>query len=102
MSHKGYIDRRLLQLMGLTGMTAMASTLPANIARALEIPANNQTGTIQNVDHIDAPSVHVPPGFDFTTAITEELQTIPQFLDDTQRDVAGPGLPVATAWRWPT
>lgn len=92
MSHKGYIDRRrLLQLMGLTGMTAMASTLPANIARALEIPANNQTGTIQNVEHIDAPSVHVPPGFDFTTPITEELQTIPQFLDDTQRDVAGPG-----------
>ena len=53
MSHNRYIDRRqFLQLMGLTGMTAMASTLPANIARALEIPANNQTGTIQDVEHI--------------------------------------------------
>jgi Ni,Fe-hydrogenase I small subunit len=39
MSHNRYIDRRqFLQLLGLTGMTAMASTLPANIARALEIP----------------------------------------------------------------
>lgn len=92
MSHNCYIDRRqLLQVMGLTGMTAIASTLPTNIARALEIPANNQTGTIQDVEHINAPSVHVPPGFDFTTPITEELQPIPQFLDDTQRDVAGPG-----------
>jgi len=53
MSHNRYIDRRqFLQLLGLTGMTAMASTLPANIARALEIPANNQTGTIQDVEHI--------------------------------------------------
>jgi phospholipase C len=53
MSHNRYIDRRqFLQLMGLTGMTAMASTLPANIARALEIPANNQTGTINDVEHI--------------------------------------------------
>jgi phospholipase C len=53
MSHNRYIDRRqFLQLMGLTGMTAMASTLPANIARALEIPANNQIGTIQDVEHI--------------------------------------------------
>src|SRR6202035_2411978 len=43
-------DRRtFLQLMG---MTAMASTLKANIARALEIPANNRTGTIEDVEHI--------------------------------------------------
>src|SRR5580704_894280 len=43
-------DRRtFLQLMG---MTAAASSLKANIARALEIPANNRTGTIRDVEHI--------------------------------------------------
>jgi phospholipase C len=41
--------RKFLQLMG---MTAMAGTLKANIARALEIPANNRTGTINDVEHI--------------------------------------------------
>src|ERR1700681_3927830 len=41
--------RKFLQLMG---MTAMASTLKTNIARALEIPANNRTGTIRDVEHI--------------------------------------------------
>jgi phospholipase C len=47
MSHT---DRRtFLQLMG---MTAMASTLRTNIARALEIPANTRTGTIRDVEHI--------------------------------------------------
>src|SRR5208282_5872220 len=47
MSHT---DRRtFLQLMG---MTAMASTLKANIARALDIPANHRTGTIRDVEHI--------------------------------------------------
>jgi hypothetical protein len=37
------------------------------------------------------PSVHVPPGFDFTTPVKEELQPIPQFLDNTRSDVSGPG-----------
>src|ERR1700729_2688051 len=43
-------DRReFLQLMG---MTALASTLNANIAKAIGIPANNRTGTIRDVEHI--------------------------------------------------
>lgn len=43
-------DRRnFLQLMG---MSAVASTLNANIAKALAIPANNRTGTIRDVEHI--------------------------------------------------
>jgi phospholipase C len=46
MSHT---DRRtFMQLMGVTALT----TLKANIAKALEIPANNRTGTIQDVEHI--------------------------------------------------
>ena len=43
------LDRReFLQLVGVTAM----STLNANIAKALEIPANNRTGTINDVEHI--------------------------------------------------
>ncbi len=43
-------DRReFLQLMG---MGALASTLNANIAKALAIPANHRTGTIRDVEHI--------------------------------------------------
>jgi phospholipase C len=43
-------DRReFLQLMG---MGALASTLNASIAKALAIPANNRTGSIQDVEHI--------------------------------------------------
>src|ERR1700733_3475147 len=43
-------DRReFLQLMG---MTALASTLDINIAKAMGIPANNRTGTIRDVEHI--------------------------------------------------
>jgi len=46
MSHT---DRRtFLQLMGVTALT----TLKANIAKALEIPANDRTGTIEDVEHI--------------------------------------------------
>jgi phospholipase C len=41
--------RKFLQLMG---MTAITSTLKTNIAKALEIPANNRTGTIRDVEHI--------------------------------------------------
>jgi phospholipase C len=41
--------REFLQLMG---MSAMASTLNANIAKALAIPANHRTGTIRDVEHI--------------------------------------------------
>src|ERR1700730_6484828 len=47
MSHT---DRR--QFLQLMGMTAMTSTLKTNIARALQIPANNRTGTIRDVEHI--------------------------------------------------
>jgi phospholipase C len=43
-------DRR--QFMQLMGMGALASTLNANIAKALAIPANNLTGTIRDVEHI--------------------------------------------------
>ena len=42
--------RRFLQLMGLTA--ASLTTLKSNIAKALAIPANNRTGTIQDVEHI--------------------------------------------------
>ena len=40
--------RTFLQLTGATALT----TLEANIARALAIPANNQTGSIKDVEHI--------------------------------------------------
>ena len=43
-------DRR--QFLQLMGMGAMASTLNANIAKALAIPAHNRTGTIRDVEHI--------------------------------------------------
>jgi phospholipase C len=47
MSHT---DRRqFLQLMGLGAIT---TTLKTNIAKALDIPANNRTGTIRDVEHI--------------------------------------------------
>jgi phospholipase C len=43
-------DRRtFLQLLG---SGAFAAALPSSIARALEIPANNRTGTIADVEHI--------------------------------------------------
>jgi phospholipase C len=46
MSHT---DRRtFLQLMGVTALT----TLKANIAKAVAIPANNLTGTIEDVEHV--------------------------------------------------
>jgi phospholipase C len=44
-------DRRTF--LKLTGMTAAAmSTLQANIAKALAIPAHNRTGTINDVEHV--------------------------------------------------
>src|SRR6516225_6982179 len=43
-------DRR--QFLQLMGATALTSALKTNIAKALAIPANNQTGTIQDVEHI--------------------------------------------------
>ena len=43
------INRRtFLQLTGATALTA----LEANIARALAIPANNETGSIKDVKHV--------------------------------------------------
>jgi phospholipase C len=43
--------RRFLQLMGLTAVTTLTTT-KSNIARALAIPANDRTGTIQDVEHV--------------------------------------------------
>jgi phospholipase C len=49
MSHT---DRRtFLQLMGVGSLTTL-SAFKADIAKALAIPANNRTGTIQDVEHI--------------------------------------------------
>src|SRR6516162_5246969 len=48
--HKKQLDRRsFLHLMG--GATALTA-LEANIAKALAIPANNDKGTIEDVEHI--------------------------------------------------
>jgi phospholipase C len=44
------MDRRTF--LRWTGATALMSTLNANIAKALAIPANNRTGTIMDVGHI--------------------------------------------------
>src|SRR5262249_8398968 len=45
-----HTDRR--QFLQLLGLTAVGSTLNANIAKALAIPANHRTGTIHDVEHI--------------------------------------------------
>jgi phospholipase C len=50
MSHTRFTDRR--QFLKFMGLTAVTSTLKTNIAKALDIPANNSTGTIQDVQHI--------------------------------------------------
>src|SRR5271168_5045101 len=41
--------RTFLQLLGAG---AVSASFPASIARALEIPANDRTGTIKDVEHI--------------------------------------------------
>src|SRR5690349_3441645 len=46
---KKTMDRRTF--MQLTGATAL-SAFQANITKALAIPANHRTGTIQDVEHI--------------------------------------------------
>ena len=43
-------DRR--QFLKVLGTGAVATTLDANISKALAIPANNRTGTINDVEHI--------------------------------------------------
>jgi phospholipase C len=43
-------DRR--QFLQLLGMGAMAGSLKANIARALEIPANDRTRSLRDIEHI--------------------------------------------------
>src|SRR5262245_14952942 len=48
MSDKRLDRRTFLQLTGATALT----TLQSNISKALAIPANNQTGTIRDVEHI--------------------------------------------------
>src|SRR6202046_3544723 len=50
MSHSRFTDRR--QFLKFIGATALTSTLKSNIAKALDIPANIDTGTIQDVEHI--------------------------------------------------
>jgi phospholipase C len=44
------VDRRTFLQLLTTG--AAAATFPASIAKALAIPANNRTGTIEDVEHI--------------------------------------------------
>ncbi|MDE0856053.1 MAG: phospholipase C, phosphocholine-specific, partial [Nevskia sp.] len=43
-------DRR--DFLRLLGSTSLASMFPASIARALEIPGNHRTGSIEDVEHI--------------------------------------------------
>lgn len=43
-------DRR--DFLRLLGSTSLASMFPASIARALEIPGNHRTGTLEDVEHI--------------------------------------------------
>jgi len=43
-------DRR--QFMQMLGMSAMASALGSSVTKALAIPANNRTGTINDVEHV--------------------------------------------------
>ena len=45
-----HTDRR--QFLRVLGTGTMATTLGANISKALAIPANNRTGTIKDVEHI--------------------------------------------------
>jgi len=45
-----HTDRRTF--LKLMGMTAITSTMKTNIARALDIPANDRTRSIQDVEHI--------------------------------------------------
>jgi phospholipase C len=44
------IDRR--SFLQLLSSSALAASFPASIARALAIPANNRTGTIEDVEHV--------------------------------------------------
>ncbi len=43
-------DRRTF--LRVLGGTALAASLPDSIARAMAIPANNRTGTIEDIEHI--------------------------------------------------
>lgn len=43
-------DRR--EFLKLLSSTAAAVAFPASISRALAIPANSQTGTINDVEHV--------------------------------------------------
>jgi len=45
-----YSDRRTF--LRVLGGTALAASLPNSIARAMAIPANNRTGTIEDIEHI--------------------------------------------------
>src|SRR5215510_11371986 len=49
-SNMSKLGRR--QFLRALGFGPLAGALPLSIARALAIPANNQTGTIQDVEHI--------------------------------------------------
>src|SRR5215472_4821210 len=45
-----HTDRR--QFLQIVGMGAVAGTLGSTVTKALAIPANNRTGTINDVEHI--------------------------------------------------
>src|SRR5215467_5690029 len=49
-THRSNIDRR--RLLQMLGGSAVASGLSSTITKALAIPANNRTGTINDVEHI--------------------------------------------------
>ena len=45
--------RRFLQTLGVSSaLTATFGAIPASIARALDVPANNVTGTLMDVEHV--------------------------------------------------
>jgi len=50
MSHTPFTDRR--QFLHLMGLTAITNSLKENIAKAQQIPANDRTRSIQDVEHI--------------------------------------------------
>src|SRR5215468_10724292 len=49
-THRRNIDRR--QLLQMLGGSGVAGTLGATITKALAIPANHRTGTINDVEHV--------------------------------------------------
>jgi phospholipase C len=46
----GTVDRRTF--LGMVGVPAIAAALPVDLSKALAIPANNRTGSIDDVEHV--------------------------------------------------